>query len=196
MLQARERERGKRSCNRGCRRARGARTEVEPVPRVPEVGVLVHHEAAREDLEHHLRAPQDCHRGSANGGTAGGAARTGCALSRGIAAKTGGACGAPRRPREGAGAFYGRHLCGEDGGKDLFGAVQDCLGCGPCGTVPAIEGLLIKILSDAVVARGAPTYRIVEDQNSTVKGDEEEYDFIENRPLHEFDDLFSETSGK
>ncbi len=34
------------------------RTEVQPVPRVAEVRVLVHDETAREDLEHHLREPQ------------------------------------------------------------------------------------------------------------------------------------------
>jgi hypothetical protein len=87
----------------------------------------------------------------------------------------------------------GEHLCGEDGGKDLLGAVQDCLGRGPCGTIPAEEGLLIKILRDAVIAGGAPTNRIVEDQNSTIEGDKEQYDLIEYRPLHQLDNLFPET---
>jgi hypothetical protein len=36
------------------------RTEVEPVPGVAEVGVLVQDEAAGEDLEHHL--PIECYR--------------------------------------------------------------------------------------------------------------------------------------
>ena len=84
------------------------------------------------------------------------------------------------------------HLYGEDGGEDLFGAVEDRLGSGPCGTIPAEERLLVKILSDTIVARGAATYWIVEDQQSTIEGDEEKNDFVEDGPLHEFDDLFPE----